>query len=76
MITQTEVGLPPTPIQDDDNLHHIVCCNTDTAICGSDVTGAEWAELDGSADECQVCIHLWDTAPTCDAPFCPTDLRK
>lgn len=50
-------------LDDGDDLDHIVCmCNEDVAICGKEMTGANWVE---EADLlCVVCIDL-DICPTC-----------
>ncbi len=47
---------------------HVVCCDPDTAMCGTDMSGTEWAP--GTAViGCVVCADLVD-APCAD-PNCP-----
>lgn len=51
-----------------DNLNHIVCCDVNKAMCGSDVTNSPWSE--DREDECVVCNDLWDKLPSCGKRFC------
>jgi hypothetical protein len=44
---------------DDDSLLHMVCCNEDVALCGSNLTGAILDEASADLDElCVVCDDL------------------
>jgi hypothetical protein len=38
-----------------DDLHHEVCCDEDTAVCGEDVTGHAWLARGINAD-CPLCV--------------------
>lgn len=52
---------------DDDDLTHTACvCDPDTALCGADVSDADWTN--GVEDECIVCEYLndyYDQIGTC-----------
>lgn len=44
---------------DDDELTHTVCvCDTNTALCGADVSNTDWVDV--SDDDCIVCDYLDD----------------
>lgn len=40
---------------DDDGLTHLVCCNEDIALCGTDVSGTVFVCVDVAID-CVVCL--------------------
>lgn len=45
---------------DDDNLAHFFCCDPNRALCGSDLTRAEWDFdlTDDDPEACVVCVDL------------------
>ena len=43
---------------DDDTLNHYVCCDDDTALCGSDLSGMPWTKFPVDQDTCLVCLKL------------------
>ncbi|MEU9208505.1 hypothetical protein AB0D27_11260 [Streptomyces sp. NPDC048415] len=48
-----------------DALTHVVCCNDDVALCGTDVAGQEWVD-DDEDPTCVVCRELADApCPVC-----------
>jgi len=51
---------------DGTDLNHIYCCDPDTALCGTDVSGQPETDLDEA--NCVVCLDLEDQ-PCC--PTCP-----
>ncbi|MFK0172650.1 hypothetical protein ACIQU5_28025 [Streptomyces sp. NPDC090306] len=57
--------LATTDGDDGDGLTHLWCCDPDTALCGSDLTGDE--DLDDDAEvDCIVCLDLEETVcPRC-----------
>jgi hypothetical protein len=62
------------PAAGDDDLVHVVCCNPDLALCGSDVTGTPLAGPGEILDEdnvCPVCLIACDNQLGCSAPGCP-----
>jgi hypothetical protein len=46
---------PAVSQQDTDDLNHIVCCDDDLALCGTDVSAAHWSE---DETDCLVCLDL------------------
>lgn len=45
--------------RDADDLWHYVCeCDTDTAMCGYDVTYAKWISEDNDEDLCLACVEM------------------
>lgn len=47
--------------------HHVYCCNPDVALCGTDISGHDFAE-DNESVSCVVCVDL-DGEPC--SPNCP-----
>ena len=44
---------------DDDDLDHLHCCfDADVALCGADVSGAQFAEVESMDELCVVCEDL------------------
>lgn len=65
-----ETRTVPEPVAtntSDDDLSHTVCfCDTNTALCGTDVTDADWDNSED--DDCIVCDYLdtyYDQIGTC-----------
>lgn len=47
-----------------DELDHLYCCDSDLALCGTDVSGHEDNDADGT---CIVCLDLeFQPCPSCD----------
>ena len=51
----------------DPDIEHYCCdCSPDIALCGADLEGAEFLEIEDSPDDCVVCVDLKDkTCPRC-----------
>ncbi|WUH94609.1 hypothetical protein OG900_33640 [Streptomyces sp. NBC_00433] len=47
----------------DDGLDHVYCCDPDIALCGTDISGADFAAFDAAS--CVVCADLDDTDAPC-----------
>jgi hypothetical protein len=45
----------PTRTSEGDELDHIYCCDPDVALCGTDISGHEDNDADGT---CIVCLDL------------------
>ena len=59
--------LAPTPLTSHDAADetHVVCCNPEIALCGSDVSGTPWVDQDEEAT-CVVCHDLeGQPCPSC-----------
>lgn len=50
-----------------DNLDHVYCCNPDAALCGTDISGHEFASFDVA--DCVVCADLEAVGAPC-SPTC------
>jgi hypothetical protein len=48
---------------------HLVCCNPDMGLCGTDLTGAPDVPHDGFVD-CPTCDYLDEADATCGARLC------
>lgn len=48
---------PAVQGSDDDVFTHVVCCDPDVALCGSDVSDVAWVDEDEEAT-CVVCADL------------------
>jgi len=59
------MAAPPAP-----ELHHLTCCDDDTAMCGADVTGQEWCEEDREP-RCEPCYRVNEQRLPCTVPGCP-----
>jgi|GEM_PF-7093483 len=59
----------------DIDIEHVVCCldlkGEGPALCGTDVTTAEWAESETPIDECVVCSDLARSDYCPDGNTCP-----
>ncbi|MGW1498964.1 hypothetical protein ACWCQW_10400 [Streptomyces mirabilis] len=47
----------------DTAITHAVCCDDDTAVCGTDVSGEPFVWVEDAVD-CVVCLHT-DRCPIC-----------
>jgi hypothetical protein len=61
----TALAPEPVALRDsgDDSFTHVVCCNPNLALCGSDVTDVDWVGDDVEAT-CVVCAELEELACT------------
>ncbi|WP_128803687.1 MULTISPECIES: hypothetical protein [unclassified Streptomyces] len=62
--------LAPEPVETDtadEGITHVICCDDDTAICGTDVTGEPFVD-DSVAVDCVVCLRT-PTCPDCGRPI-------
>lgn len=62
-------GPPVTPLDEDADRHHIVCCDDDIAICGQDVSQHAWSDGKGTA-QCQTCRRMERDGEPCPVPGC------
>lgn len=56
---------------DGDDLEHLVCCDENTALCGTDVSASAWGpgwENVAPEEKCVVCYELQDADGVC--PIC------
>lgn len=60
---------PQIAAEDDPGTYHLVCCEPDTALCGTDVSDIPYGPLE---DEqwCAVCWDLADVDVSCGASMC------
>lgn len=53
----------------DDDVTHLVCCDTNRARCGEDVTAHEWRNNRADPECCPLCVVLresaWDAGRCC-----------
>lgn len=54
---------PATVETGGDDLSHIYCCDPDTALCGTDISGTDDAEFDEA--DCVVCADLESVGALC-----------
>lgn len=69
-MTQTVLD-PEQTSTGDSELEHLVCCDPDTALCGTDVSASPWGSGRDSVapeDQCIVCYELADSDGVC--PIC------
>jgi hypothetical protein len=56
---------------EDDDLHHIWCCDPDVAVCGVDLTGVPDAgDVGDGVQVCPLCALAWDGGLPCPVPGC------
>lgn len=66
--------LVESPVTKDGDLHHLVCCDDNTAMCGADVTNEPW--LNGPAPGevmCPECANIDEHDWPCTVPGCEYD---
>jgi hypothetical protein len=55
---------------DDIDIQHIVCCDPNTALCGSDVSDVPFTDMPLQY-ECPLCIWADTVQASCPSPTCP-----
>lgn len=58
----------PTGTGSLDDLHHIVCCDQDTAMCGLDVSDHPWEPT--APNPCLWCAHIDEARLPCTVAGC------
>lgn len=54
----------------DDEPAHYWCCSDQTAICGADLTDADWVDDDDDTRDCSLCLYVLDEDLPCPVAGC------
>lgn len=69
-MTTTLAPQPATTGPGDPDTFHLVCCSTEIAMCGEDVSGDNWTDGEGETP-CPLCAWVEDANLPCPVPGCP-----
>ena len=61
--------VPPSAGNDDPDIYHLTCCSEDVAMCGKDVSDAEWADGDDGT-MCPLCRLVAEDGLPCPVKGC------
>lgn len=61
---------PDQPVDDDDGVKHLSCCDEDVALCGLDISDYEFND-DDDVPICPLCAYVDDEGLPCPVPGCP-----
>jgi hypothetical protein len=62
--------VPPSAGNDDPEVDHLTCCDDDIAMCGEDLSGAEWCESPGDRPVCPLCALVAEDGLPCPVKGC------
>lgn len=55
---------------DDDGMHHLTCCDDDTAMCGKDVAAVPFCDEGHEDPPCPVCAYVKESGLPCPVSGC------